>query len=169
MDKQIDYTDINPVDMKDEICKLLTDINVEYEIHDNNSDKGYGYLKDGDVCVTVINPTGNEPLYIDLTYMEEFTLTYGEWHTHYEPEKWSYDKITDHIKSILNNTKCTINVYSEKEWIGSFLSQGEIGEDYDYKTDTKGLPKRVIKEAERSKGRIELVYWDTSKNLIINL
>lgn len=169
MDKQVDCTGINPIDMKDEICKFLNNNNVKFEIHDNPLDKDYDYLEQGDLCITVINPTSEYPLYIDLEYRGEFTISYHMWHCHYFPEMWDYETLIDDIKYILNNMKCIINIHSGERWLSSNLSQKEIDKDYDYRKYIEKLPDEFIKEIENTKGRIELVYWDTSRNAIINL
>lgn len=169
MDKQVEYTEINPIDKKDEICKLLINYNVKYEIHDNPLNEDYNYLEEGNLCITVINPTSEYPLYIDLEDMGEFTLTYYMWHSHYMSEKWGYDAMMDDIKNILNNMKCLIIIHSGIRWLSSNLSPKDIGKDYDYRVDLKKLPDEFRKEITKTRGRIELVYWDTSRNAIINL
>lgn len=169
MYKKVEYTEINPIDKKDEICKLLINCDVKYEIHDNPLDEDYNYLEEGDLCITVINPTSEYPLYIDLEDMGEFTLSYYGWHNHYMSEKWDYGAMMDDLKNILNNMKCLINIYSGVRWLSSNLSPKAIGKDYDYRMDLNNLPTEFRKEITETKGRIELVYWDKSRNAVINL
>lgn len=169
MNKQFDYTEINPIDKKDEICKYLINHEVKYEIHDNPLDEDYDYLEEGDLCITVINPTSKYPLYIDLEDMGEFTLTYYSWHNHYMSVKCYYEAMIDDIINILNNMKCLIIIHSGERWLSSDLSQNAIDKSYDYRMDLMELPSEFRKEITETKGRIELVYWDTSRNTIINL
>lgn len=169
MEKQTDHTEVNPIYKKDDICKLLDRYGVEYEIHNDPSDGDYNYLQEGSLCITVINTTSEYPLYIDLEDMGEFTLTYYRWHCHYTPEECSYDEMITDLKNILNNNICLMIIYSKARWLSSSLSQTDAGRDHDYKTDLKRLPAEFRKEIKKTKGKMELVYWDTSKNITIDL
>lgn len=42
--------EINPIDMKHDICLLLQKLNYQYEVYTSNSRKEYDYLDGNDMC-----------------------------------------------------------------------------------------------------------------------
>ena len=161
--------DINPVDKKNEICKLLDDLEDEYEIHTfAEMNKEYEYLEEDNICITVLNPTCQYKLYIDLEYYGEFTLSYYKWHSHYFPDVMDYEVLYNDLKAIPNNDKCTENISSKKRLIYSALTEIKDIESYNFKAD-KSLPSEFIKELKKVGGSVELFFWDCSKNLTMDI
>ena len=164
--------EINPTDKKQDICLLLQELNCKYELHRKNeadSDDEYKYLQENDICITVKNPYGKYPMYIDLENDGEFTLSYYKWHSHYYGEEWDYNMLCQDLKDILQNNKCAVIINSNKRWIYSGLSEEKIGKDYNYKNDLKKLPKEFQREIKELKGNIELFYWDAKDNAVIDI
>lgn len=165
-----DYTEINPIKKKQDICSLLRELNYEYEVYTSDSDEEeYNYLRGNDICITIPNKHGEYPLYIDLEDNGEFTLTYYMWHAHYIAEEWCYDKLRKDLTDILKNNKCAIIINSSKRWLYSCLSKTKIDKNYDYKNDIKKLDKVFQDEIKKEKGNIELYYWDTKDNVTIDI
>ena len=161
--------DINPIDKKNEICKLLDDLEAEYEIHTfGEMGEEYDYLEEGNICITVLNPTCQYKLYIDLEYYGEFTLSYYRWHAHYFPDEMDYEVLCNDLAAILNNTKCTENVSSKKRWIYNTLKEIKDIESYNFKV-AESLPDEFIKELKKVGGSVELFFWDCNKNIRIDI
>lgn len=161
--------EINPIDKKQELCSLLQKFNCKYEIHTLNNDSEYEYLNENDVCITIPNSKCEYPMYIDLEDNGEFTLTYYKWHTHYYCDEYHYTKLCEDLIAILKNEKCVIIISSNKRWLYSGLSETKIDENYNYKNDIQRLPNEFKNEIKKLKGNIELFYWDTKDNVVINI
>jgi len=111
----------NTLDKKEELCALLK--GCSYEIHQKD-DGEYHYLKDGDICITVKNANEDkEDLYLDLD--EEFTLTFGSFHDHYECSQDGYDQLITDLKGILESKIGVASIYYHYEgklnWLGSCM------------------------------------------------
>ena len=160
---------INPTDKKQEICSLLQKLSCQYEVHNFNSDKEYEYLQENDICITIPNPNCEYSIYIDLEYNGEFTLSYYKWHGHYFGEEWDYSKLCEDLTDILKNNKCVIIINSNKRWLYSGLSETKIGKNYNYDNDIKKLPREFQDEIKELKGNVELFYWDSKDNIVIDI
>ncbi len=161
--------EINPVDKERELCSLIEKFNYKYDVHTSNIESEYEYLNEGDICITIPNPKCEYPIYIDLENKGEFTLTYYKWHSHYFGEEDGYKILCQDLIDILTNEKCVIIINSKKRWLYSGLSETKIDENYNYNKDIKNLPKEFQKEIKDLKGNIELFYWNTRNNVLINI
>lgn len=114
------YSEINPIDKKDEILKLL--IPYQPEIY-TNTDVGYEWLEENGVSIFIKSQSGEE-LFVDIE--SEFTLTFSGWHTHYDPYGSDYELLISNLKAILNNGKYAIYATCNGQWMYSSLSDDAI-------------------------------------------
>ena len=115
----------NTLDKKEELCALLR--GHSYEIHQRD-DGEYHYLGDGDICITVINADEKKDnLYLDLD--EEFTLTFGAFHNHYDCSQYGYNELVADLKGILESKIAAASIYhyygGKLNWLGSCLISAE--------------------------------------------
>ncbi len=117
--------DFEPIEKLGEIRALLDEADVKYEVH-YHDDGEYSYLEDGCVCVTVIDPSADRPLYIDLD--DEFTISFGRaWHTHYDPDPEGFGALKDDLTRILKNEVGVAEFFTagEQKWVLSSIASAE--------------------------------------------
>lgn len=161
--------EINPIDMKHDICLLLQKLNYQYEVYTSNSRKEYDYLDGNDMCITIPNIYCEYPMYIDLEDNGEFTLSYYKRHIHYLGEKIDYNRLCEDLTDILKNNKCVIIINSNKRWLCSELSKTKVDKNYNYKYDIGMLPKEFRNELKEFGGNVELFYWNVKDNVSIEI
>lgn len=114
--------EFEPIDKLDEICALLDELEVKYEVH--YQDEGeFSFLADGEVSIKVPDPYIERIMFIDL--QGEFSLYFGEeWHDHYYCDNEGFQDLCDTIKGIINNEMCSSAVFygEDLQWGGSWLS-----------------------------------------------
>lgn len=158
----------NPINKKDELCGMLENKKIEYEIHtSNDKSEEYEYLENGDLCITVINPNYEIYLYIDLEDKGEITLSFADWHSHYGIYEDEFNFLVDDINSILDNKKCSRVIRSGKGWLGSKLINSS--EEGKYKEDLDKMPEIFKQEIESMRGSITFYYWNKAYNKEIDL
>lgn len=159
--------DIRPAERTEELLALLGD--VPFEIHcAGDSDGEYAYLREGEVCVTVLDPYQDKKLFIDLT--EEFTLTYSTFHCHYDPD--SYEELVLDIRGILQNDICAATLYCGEghEWLGSTcvtkadISQ-PIGEVFRFILQSKDLRAKLKGHG----GEAQFRFWDPADDCVVKI
>lgn len=157
--------DVNPADKLQEIQTILT--GHVFRVF-TNKDKEYEYLEEGCYCITLENVKGN-PLYIDLT--DEFTLTYRDWHCHYDPDQSEYEYMLKDLKGLLNNTSYVFSIYSKNRWIGSMLLDYELASTYDIKKQVKSWVKasELIRQIRQDGAEVRFFFWDEDRNKVIHL
>lgn len=155
--------EINPINKKDELCALLDKTKNNYRIYQNGDEKEYGYLQEGDLCITVENPNDENHLYIDLELDGEFTLSYYKWHQHYFPDITDFERLKTDIINILHNEKGLLIISSNKRWLSSRMPEETLDDTYDYKEDIKKLPKEFQEEIEEYGGFIEFYFWNKER------
>lgn len=158
--------DINPIEKGTEICDFLNKRQLKYEIHSSDSEEGYEYLEDGNICITVLNPFYEEKMYIDLEAYGEFTLSFNGWHSHYFGDEEEYQKLLDDLESLFSNKKCVLNIFSDDKWICSSLI--DPTEEKSYKKVINSL-KEFRKEIEKLHGEVKYYYWNCKDNKVIEL
>ena len=145
---------------KEEIISILSGHDVV--IH-TNSDDGFDWLEDG--CVSIII---DNRMYIDLE--GQITLGIGSWHTHYDAYRRDYNYFLNNLKGILDNEKCSMDIFCKDEWLYSNLIDAVgITED--------GLKEQVWKELNRESRhkivlngyRIECRFMDPEKDIVIEV
>ncbi len=146
-----------------EIYDLLKKLKCKYETHYSGEEGEYDYLKENDLCITVKNPYNNIELYIDYA-IDEITLSFSKWHTHYFDDS-IYDYILHDIEAIITNQKCLIIVSSNKRWLSSTIYDKPLNKNYDYQINIKSLPKEFITEIASFGGNVELFYWNPTHNI----
>jgi len=104
------------LDKLQELCDFLS--GCKYELH-KRDDGEYQYLDEESVCITIPNPYSDNKMYIDLE--DEFTLSYGAYHAHYDPDSDGYNEMVETIKGFLDNELCCASMYSGEplKWLGS--------------------------------------------------
>lgn len=140
----MNYTDmIEPLSKKEDVLLKISSFKPEIIINDNDL-----------LEIKIINNYGEE-LLIDIK--NEFSLFFGDWHSHYFAYTQEYNCFIDDLLGILENRKYTICAYKKDKWCGSMLLEGEVI-DYDSIVDDLGEGKTI-----------KCSFWDKSKNYIINL
>lgn len=161
----------NTLDKKEELCALLKD--QSYEIHQRD-DGEYHYLKDGDICITVINADEKKKnLYLDLD--EEFTLTFGSFHDHYECSQYGYNGLVADLKGILESKIAAASIYhyygGKLNWLGSCLITAEeaecktVRQIFQYVFNAKDFRK----DLEQYGGEACYEFWDSRYDKTIKI
>lgn len=118
----------NALDKKEDLCQLLKDF--PYEIYQRDNGE-YHYLEEGNICITVQNADKSKKLYLDLE--EEFTLTFGSFHSHYNCSQNGYDELVADLKGILVSKIGTASIYhhykGKLNWLGSLMISIEEAEN----------------------------------------
>lgn len=162
-----DRAEIRPIEQLEALRELLRDI--PFEVHyPGDSDQEYTYLREGAACVTVLDPYQDKKLFIDLG--EEFTLTYGTFHCHYDPE--DYEELVSDILGILQNDICSATLYcgEEREWLGSTCVTRE-----DLSRPVEEVFRFVLKSLEfRRKlrdfgGEARFCFWDPADDRVVEI
>ena len=160
--------EFNPLDKKSEICELLDNRKIKYELHtSNDEDEEYEYLENNDLCITAINSYYDVKLYIDLEDEGEMTISFGEWHSHYYNDDESFNCFLDDLNGIFDNKKCTYIIKSTKRQLSSTLINNT--EEESYKQKIKSFPEEFLKEIETIHGVVNLYYWNNFDNKEINV
>lgn len=137
-----EVVECNPVSKIDNVISLM--INHNPQIINRKSD----YVE-----VKLISDYGEELWVVIET---EFSIFFGDWHSHYSAYEEQYQIFLDDLLGILENKKFTICAYKGDQWCGSCLSEFDTPNESDlrkeYGTD------RIIK----------CNYWDKTKNIIFN-
>jgi hypothetical protein len=132
-----------------------------------NEDDGYEYLEDGCICIAVLNPSGEDDLYIDIE--DGYTLTCGDWDAYYEPYQGQLEQLCRDIRSFLQGAEYLAVVTCDGDWICS-LSVGSA------KIDRGGLIHQTkeflcsaacdvfVSQMEQYGCEISCCFWDVKKN-----
>lgn len=109
---------INPTEKQNELLQQLKDYCVKQY---TSTDKGYEYLSEKSVCLTIENPYSENHLVIELEEQGEFTMYFSQIHNHYSPDQEEYTELIGTIFDILENRiGCASFWYGdEKHWLGS--------------------------------------------------
>lgn len=161
--------ELNPTSKLEEVCMCLQKLGCSYEVHKDNTEKDYTYLRPEDVCITITNETWEYPMYIDLENEGEFTLSYYKWHTHYYAEEWDFQRMLEDMHALLKNEKCAIILNTNKRWIYSGLSEEKLDSTFTYQEEVKRLPREFQEELKQEGGDVELIYWDAKENVVIQI
>lgn len=153
----------NTLDKKEELCELLKGFS--YEIHLRDDDE-YHYLKDGDICITLKNADKDkDKLYLDLE--EEFTLTFGAFHNHYDCSQNGYDELVTDLNGILQSKIGVASIYhyydGKLNWLGSRLISIEETESQTVKQIFQHTyhAKDFRNDLERYGGEACYIFWDS--------
>lgn len=162
---------MNTLDKKEEFCKLLK--GYSYEIHQKDEGE-YHYLKNGDICITVLNADEKkEKLYLDLD--EEFTLTFGAFHNHYECSQYGYDELAADLKEILECKTGIASIYhhcvEKSNWLGSRMISVEDTESQSVKQIFQHTfhTKDFRKKLEQYGGEVCYEFWDSRYDKTIKI
>lgn len=158
----------NTLDKKEELCELFE--GYSYEIHQKDSEE-YCYMKDGDICITVKNNDGSKKLYVDLN--EEFTLSFGAFHSHYDCSQSSYEELIGDLKGILDNRIGAASIYhfyNEKLiWMSSLMISIEevttqtVRQIFHHVYHTKDYRN----DLDQYGGEVRYDFWDSQYDKII--
>lgn len=103
-----------PSDRLAELLQVLSSL--QTTIH-TGEEEGYEYLEGNGVCIEADNPSGGEPLFVDLE--DGFTVTLGEWEAFYEAEEEDWVLLLQELEKLLGNAMYTVVVYCRDSWICS--------------------------------------------------
>ena len=156
------------LDKLQELCGLLS--NYKYEEHDHD-DCEYKYLDEASVCITILNPYSENKMYIDLE--EEFTLSYGAYHEHYNPDSDGYNEMVKTMQGILNNELCSAAMYSGEplKWLGSTtISKTEsiqlpIKDIFSFILKTKEFKNRLNMDG----GEVHYDFWNPVDDRVVKI
>lgn len=149
--------DINPLSKVSNLKVLLKDYT--FDIH-SNYDEGQDDVDIEYITFLLKNPAGEE-LTIDLD--EEFTLSFGGWHTHYMATEEDYECLKNDIMSFLNNKLASVTFTVNGKWIGSSTTDNPIvnKEKAIEKTyDVFGYDNYFLKKINRSGVKLECNFWN---------
>ena len=149
--------DINPLSKVSSLKVLLKDYT--FDIH-SNYDEGQDDVDIEYITFLLKNPAGEE-LTIDLD--EEFTLSFGGWHTHYMATEEDYECLKNDIMSFLNNKLASVTFTVNGKWIGSSTTDNPIvnKEKAIEKTyDVFGYDNFFLKKINRSGVKLECNFWN---------
>ena len=149
--------DINPLSKVSSLKVLLKDYT--FDIH-SNYDEGQDDVDIEYITFLLKNPAGEE-LTIDLD--EEFTLSFGGWHTHYMATEEDYECLKNDIMSFLNNKLASVTFTVKGKWIGSSTTDNPIvnKEKAIEKTyDVFGYDNYFLKKINRSGVKLECNFWN---------
>lgn len=149
--------DINPLSKVSSLKVLLKDYT--FDIH-SNYDEGQDDVDIEYITFLLKNPAGEE-LTIDLD--EEFTLSFGGWHTHYMATEEDYECLKNDIMSFLNNKLASVTFTVNGKWIGSSTTDNPIvnKEKAIEKTyDVFGYDNYFLKKINRSGVKLECNFWN---------
>ncbi len=156
--------EIHPLEKQAEIMERLRGRDV---IQYTSRDEGFEYLPENGICIGVLNPSGEQDLYIDLE--EDFIVSCGEWDAHYAASRNDYQKMLEDIEQFLNGELYLAVVYVRKDWICSLsIAQKKI--------DRRFLLQRVkdflhsaggdlfIKEIREKGAEIRCMFWNEKRS-----
>lgn len=162
--------EINPVDQLDALKALFRDVKIEIHYPGDTSEE-FKYLADDNVCITVLNPYQDEKMYIDLG--DEFTLSYGMFHSHYFAEDSEYENMVADIRNILQNKMCVASIYhygSRKKCLGSTIVTRDmmsrpIKETFHFVLKFPEFKKKVADYG----GEAQFFFWNPADNRTIDI
>lgn len=162
--------DINPMEKLGEICEHLKEY-VPTVHYPGDIDSEYDYLEPDCACITLNNPFNESRMFIDLH--GEFTLTYGNWHTHYSGCISQYKSLIEDIDNILTNQSCAASLFTglEKNWLGNRLitknqmEQFQVQKIFSHIFNISEFRKKIHDNG----GIVEFRFWNSTddKNIII--
>ncbi|MGN0363036.1 MAG: hypothetical protein ACI4ET_09375 [Bilifractor sp.] len=135
-------------------------------------DAGYEYLKNGNFCVAVLNPVGEDDLYIDLE--DGFTLTYGDWNAHYEATERDFEHLRQDIIEFLSGRMYLASVYSGKEWLCSLtMHENDVSKAHLFKQTADFLHSAdcdpFIQLLKNKGGMIDCRFWNVKRDREIRI
>ena len=154
-------SDLDPMKKIDDILTILDAYSPTVH-RQGDSDPEYNYLEPDCACVTLCNPFDNSKMFIDLE--GEFTLSYKNWHRHYDGCVSQYQILIKDIMEILGNRSCIATLYvgTDKKWAGDTL----VAKGQAEQADIRKIFKFVLKypefkgRASQNGGAVELIFWN---------
>lgn len=161
--------EIEPVEKLVELCTLLADQQIE--VHKApDADPEYHYLGEGYVCITILNPYSDSKMFIDLE--DEFTLTYGAYHSHFFADTGEYEEMVKEMQGLLKNEICSASLYygTDKKWLGSTsIQKDDINKPFN-EIFSFVMKKKEFKSKLRSYGgEVQYIFWNPSDNRTIQI
>lgn len=158
--------DINPLSKVSSLKVLLKDYT--FDIH-SYYDEGQDDVDIEYITFLLKNPAGEE-LTIDLD--EEFTLSFGGWHTHYMATEEDYECLKNDIMSFLNNKLASVTFTVNGKWIGGSTTDIPITskEKAIEKTyEVFGYEKYFLNKIKRNGVKLECNFWNPELDTTIVL
>lgn len=128
------------------------------------------YLGECYVCITILNPYSDSKMFIDLE--DEFTLTYGAYHSHFFADTGEYEEMVKEIQGLLKNEICSAALYygTDKKWLGSTsIPKDDINKPFK-EIFSFVMKKKEFKSKLRSYGgEVQYIFWNPSDNRTIQI
>jgi hypothetical protein len=158
--------DINPLSKVSSLKVLLK--NYDFEIHTNKDER-----KDNvelEYITFILKNSEGEELTIDLD--EEFTLSFGGWHTHYMATEEYYECLKNDVMSFLNNKLATVTFTINGKWIGSSttdlpITSKEQAVDKTY--EVFRYDNHFLNKIKRNGVKLECNFWNPELDTAIVL
>lgn len=158
-----------PPSRKDEILALLEAHGIAVEVHTNREPEYARDFRDGEFVLIGRNPhEGGRD--VEIWLQDEFTLIFGGWHQHDEPDETQYEwSFLKRLTGFIDGT-----LYAATSYSGSTFFSGAVLEaDCLPSTPDEALQRMTwcLSDEAREKltspgGRVELVNWDPTKNVV---
>ena len=143
------YIEINPLEKESEILSLFKEYGPKSF---GKNDNGFDWIEEEDSrCVVFFNPYCDNNLEINIGDMGEFTVYFGNHHSHFWAYQDDYEYMLDLIKKILLTETCGAELKDAAEkWFGSsYFDKTEIDKDpvelFDFCFKEKEFPEHLNK------------------------
>ncbi len=161
-------TEINPVDMIDDLKKLLARQHFEIK---TGSDEGYDWLEEHSVCIVVHNMACENTLEIVLEDQTEFTLFFAGYHCHYFPDAEDFECLCNDLKDILGNKRCAASIfYGEDKMLGDTLLDAKaIHNAYQNNFDFVLKHDEFAEKLKKYGGHVRYSFWNSQDDIRIDI
>ena len=161
------------MDTESKIKELLILLEKEKPKVFTTDDSGYEELDDLDHCIFVQNRHDSEDLYI-LIEEEGFTLSCGDWDSHYEATEEDYGAMLTDLKDYLSGNSYLAMVYAEDEWICSLTLKCDMMDPHIIKEKIRDFLisadcEPLFDDIKKEGANVFCVYWDGTKNWELQL
>ena len=159
--------EINPIDKEEELLEIFREYKpTSYSI----TDEGYDWLEnDQSKCIVIKNPYCENDVEIELENMDQITLFFADFHTHYFAYQGYYDDMVRTVKSILMNETCSGVIKNlNGKWFGSTLAEkSEIGKDPQVVFDFIFNIDEFRRNLSENGYKINYCFWDPVDDSVI--
>lgn len=161
------YLEINPIEKETELLEIFKEYKPESY---SKSDNGYDWLEDDQSkCIVIKNPYCEDNVEIELEDMNQITLFFAGYHTHYYAYQGEYEDMIKTIKSILiNETGSGVIKNLSGKWFGSSLvEKSEIKKDPQVVFDFIFNIDEFRKNLSENGFEINFYFWNPIDNSVI--
>lgn len=163
--------EFEPLDKLDEVCALLVELGMTYEVHRHDEGE-FSYLKDDEASIKIPNPHTDRTMFID--FQDEISLFFGqEWHEHYFLTEYYFKEFLETLSGFLKNELCSAAVFigEERRWGGSMMStRTEVAEksaEEIFAAPYTGEAEEYRRSWTEKGAEIHFLFWDHKNDQII--